>query len=331
MKILLLFFLGTTLLSQTCSRAGKPEGKVEDPAVQIAFYNVENLFDTINQPNKNDGEFTPDGKKAWNADRYRTKLDKIEQVLASIDSSGKLIAVGLAEVENLIVLQDLVRTGFLKERDFDIVHFESPDFRGIDVALIYDPQSISVLNARKIEVKLDDDKTTRDILRVSGELSSGDTAIFYVNHWPSRWGGTEKTKSKRIKAAQTLREDLVNSGAIEKKTLVMGDLNDYPDNESVVQVLGADSTDKGELINATWAIHKNPELGTHNYKGHWGCLDQIIVSSSLYPRIDTVYAFRKPFMLYNNKRGDQLPSRTYGGKNYYGGYSDHLPVVVKFK
>lgn len=326
MKTLLFAVLGLVLLKSGCQ-----SNKVEAPA-QVAFYNVENLFDTLNTEGTNDGEYTPESKKAWNTEKYQQKLAHLNQVIASIDSNGPLAVLGLCEVENYAVVNDLVNTGMLASRGFKIVHQESPDFRGIDVAFLYDSNKVEVLNSQWLRVNLTENKTTREILRVDTKSKLGEVS-FYVNHWPSRWGGTEKSKPKRIAAATRLRQNL-DSLLAEKpkqKVVIMGDLNDYPTNQSVLHVLDADSVLNQGLYNATWDIHKKEGVGTHAYKGHWGVLDHIIISNNLAPLVDTVYVHKKNFMCYQNRKGEWMPSRTYSGKKYYGGYSDHMPIVLKLK
>jgi len=342
MKFLLFTTLSLILATSGCEgykkapekRSTTNENKESkfDP-VQIAFYNVENLFDTIKETEKNDGEYTPQGKKNWDSNKYEEKLNHLNQVISSIDSSGELVALGVAEIENLRVLQDLINYGFMKERGFKIVHQESPDFRGIDVAFIYNANKIKINNSSWINVKLpNSERTTREILRVDASMDNEDIT-FYVNHWPSRWGGAEKSNPKRVAAAKALRKDLDSKWSSDPKShvLIMGDLNDYPNNESLLRTLKADSLTSGELYNATWSAHKSEGIGSHNYKGEWGMLDQIIISQSLIPVMDTVYVFKKNWMCYKNKKGEWLPSRTHSGPKYYGGYSDHLPVVIKFK
>ena len=335
MKKLIWLLLAISVIGYSCKNS-TPKGVKEQSTAepfQIAFYNVENLFDTLNTPQKNDGEYTPESQKQWNSEKYYTKLDRITQVLSSIDSSGNLIGIGLAEIENLNVLEGLVSTGFLKDRGFDIIHKESPDYRGIDVAFIYNPKYFKPTNSQWLNVDINDgNKTTRDILRVDGSLKNSEISI-YVNHWPSRYGGQEKSDPKRRAAAKRLRENLDSLwvSSPNQMVLIMGDLNDYPNNASVLEVLGADSVSTSKLYNATWDIHKLEGVGTHCYRGHWGVLDHIIVSNNLVPLIDTVYAHKREFMCYQNKKGELLPARSFSGKKYFAGYSDHLPVVLKFK
>ena len=310
---------------------------VKTPAVksaknyQIAFYNVENLFDTINAPEKRDGEYTPEGSKEWDTKKYLQKLDRIAQVIASIDSLESLAAIGLAEIENRLVLEDLSKHKSIAHLGLQILHKESPDFRGIDVALLYNPKILKEIESNFIEVDINDSgKTTRDILKARLVDNSNDTILIYVNHWPSRWGGREASNRKRIAAATALKMDL-DKEELGCKIMIMGDLNDYPINESVISVLGADSVIGGRLYNATFPIHADSTQGTHAFRGHWGVLDHAILSNNLMADIDSVYVHKRSYMLYQTRNGDWFPSRTHSGKKYFAGYSDHLPIVVNFK
>ncbi len=328
-----LFFSLVTLAVFGCT-AQKTETSIKSKNYQIAFYNVENLFDTLNAEGKNDGEYTPEGKKEWNTEKYNQKLDRIAQVIASIDSTEQLAAIGLAEIENRLVLEDLAKHKLVSHLNLKIVHKESPDFRGIDVALLYNPKLISVVGSEFLYVDINDTgKTTRDILKAQIVDHTNDSLLVYINHWPSRWGGQEKTNRKRVAAATVLKNDLKSVNLKSSNVLILGDLNDYPTNESVWTVLNADSSaeNDGSLFNATYKIHIDSTQGTHAYRGHWGVLDHAILTPTLNQNVDSVYVHKRKYMLYENKGGDWFPSRTHSGKRYYGGYSDHLPVVVNFK
>ena len=332
MKYLLFAFLSYILLGCPAAKTSI-DTSIEKTVktYQIAFYNVENLFDTINAPEKRDGEYTPEGSKEWDTEKYLQKLDRIAQVIASIDSVETLAAIGLAEIENLLVLEDLSKHKSIAHLGLQIIHKESLDFRGIDVALLYNPKLLKEIERNFIEVDINDGgKTTRDILKARLVDNSNDTVVVYVNHWPSRWGGTEASNPKRIAAATALRMNL-DKEKPDSKVLIIGDLNDYPINESVISVLGADSVLGGRLYNATFPIHADSTQGTHAYRGHWGVLDHAILSNNLMTDIDSVYVHKRPYMLYKTRNGDWFPSRTHSGKKYFAGYSDHLPIVVNFK
>lgn len=303
----------------------------------VVFYNVENLFDTIDAPEKKDEDFLPDSKKEWNAKRYSDKLEKLAQVLTYNQSSNPLF-IGLAEVENRFVVNDLLQTGRLKETLYRVAHFESPDVRGIDVAFAFDHKRFHMLHSQAIPVTLEDDPEfkTRDILYVKGVIYDSSEIHVFVNHWSSRRGGQEASEHKRIKAANLLRKSIDSILAIDRDAniLIMGDFNDYPTNRSIVEVLNAkDKATSSQLVNLMIPYHDKGE-GTHNYKGEWGALDQLIVSRSLIDNKglevvekEAVIFYDEEF-LYTKKDDSKTPNRTYGGNSYFGGYSDHLAIAL---
>jgi predicted extracellular nuclease len=305
----------------------------------VGFYNVENLFDTLDDPHKNDNQFLPTSKKKWTTDRYFKKLNDLSEVIYSIDSTNLPIVFGLSEVENFNVVQDLINTNRLSSSEYKILHKESPDFRGIDVAVIFQPKKFNLIHKEWIRFQLPNKEkpSTRDIVYVKGNILKKDTIHFFFCHWPSRYGGTEKSIPYRAKAASQLRNKVDSLYALNKnaKIIIMGDLNDHPEDESVRDILKA-KKENSDLINLMWQFKEKNE-GTHFYKGHWGVLDHMIISNGLHSakkglKTDANSAFiHKPdFVLYTNKKsGIKSPSRTYGGKNYYGGYSDHLPIYLK--
>ncbi len=307
----------------------------------VAFYNVENLFDTKNTPGGNDAEFTPDGKNKWTEERYLKKLDDISKVLATINKNELPEIIGLCEIENREVLDDLVRTKLLSSGKYKIEQFESPDFRGIDCALLYRPDEFEVIKSLPIKVVFDDDLkfTTRDILYVKGETNNGEEFHIFVNHWPSRIGGLEQTEPKRVAVASLLKSkiDSVQNSNPNANILIMGDMNDEPSNKSINEVLQAQSpeVENAAMVNLMYPIHKN-KLGSYNYQGNWNMLDNIIVSSNLLDNKGFKckemqgFVFHEQWMEYENK-GEMSPNRTYGGPNYYGGVSDHFPVYIQLQ
>ena len=313
-----------------------PSEQISD--ARVLFYNVENLFDTLNTEGKRDGEFTPEGDKQWNSERYFDKLNKLAKVIAAADSGYLPDIIGLAEIENRAVVEDLAKTAPLK--GYKVIHQESPDQRGIDVALMY-RSGYEPLHNEYILVDLGGERShTRDILYSKGVFYK-DTVHLFVNHWPSRYGGKEKSDPKRAIAAQKLRSKVdslfaINSGS---RIIIMGDFNDYPADKSLSSILGAKeeaSEEAATLINLAWKF-ENSGQGSYNYRGNWGCLDQFIISSALMkgPHLEanmnsysTVY---KDWLIYTNDKGEKYPSRSYGGPNYYGGYSDHLAIQLKLK
>jgi predicted extracellular nuclease len=301
----------------------------------MVFYNVENLFDTINDPQKKDDEFLPSAKKKWNAKRYQEKLVKLAQVITRIDDKNPIF-IGLAEVENRFVVKDLLKTGRLQQTKYRIAHFESPDVRGIDVALAFDHTKFQLTKkeALNIEIEGKSDFKTRDILYVNGFLFDSTEVHLFVNHWSSRRGGQQESEYKRLAAARKLKEksDEILAENSNANIIIMGDFNDYPTNSSIVDVLGAgpQNSDKS-FVNLLLPYHLMG-AGSYNYKGEWGALDQFIVSRSLLDNRgleiqngQALIMYDEDF-LYTNKDGSKTPNRTYGGNNYYGGYSDHLAI-----
>ncbi len=306
----------------------------------VVFYNVENLFDIENSPGGNDAEFTPESEKKWTPDRYQKKLDDISKVLVSVNQKELPEIIGLCEIENRKVLDDLVKTGALSVGKYQIEHFESPDYRGIDVALLYRPDEFKVKLCAPVKVSFADEPnfSTRDILYVKGETLNREEFHIFVNHWPSRIGGVEQTEPKRIAAATILKSkiDSVLNVNPEANIIVMGDMNDEPSNKSLSQVLGAKSPDveSAGLVNLMYPAHKNKK-GSYNYRGNWNMLDNIIVSSGLLDNkgFQCVkkqgFVFSEKWMEYEDKNNGITPGRTYGGSIYYGGVSDHFPVFIQ--
>ena len=307
----------------------------------IGFYNVENFFDTIDDPNKRDEEFTPNSPRHWNTQRYDIKLAHIATVIQKLGTdyvkTGPII-MGLAEVENRRVLEDLVKQPQIANRHYQIVHFEGPDRRGIDVALLYNPMFFRLLNAKPVHVHLADNYPTRDILVVKGILDHTDTIFVLVNHWPSRYGGEKRSAPNRDSAAATARRVIDSIFKInpDARIIVMGDLNDDPDNESVVKYLRAKGKKKqlqpGDLYNPSYKKYKKG-IGTLAYHDSWDLFDQIMVSQALlkdhnHYKFWRYEIFNKPFLLQKSGRFEGYPFRTYAGGQYLGGYSDHLPVYI---
>lgn len=310
----------------------------------IVFYNVENLFDTEDDSLTEDEEYTPGSDKVWDQERYKKKLEDIARVLSSVNSSDLPEIIGLCEVENRKVLDDLVGIKSLKKGNYSIVHSESPDKRGIDVALLYCTDDFKVTNYATIPVifPFDSSETTRDILYVTGTEKDGETFHFFVNHWPSRSEGQRESEPKRIFAAVALRKEidaLINTDP-RAKIVIMGDFNDEPTNRSIYEMILSNNKRKNasdrELYNLMYDMHNLSSTGTYFYQGVWNMLDQIIVSRSLLKDRSGFLAdyeggriFKEEWMLYKDQEsGEFVPNRTYGGMKYYGGVSDHLPVYV---
>lgn len=346
-RILILSFI--TLLVFSCTTNSKKQTEPHKPTAHIiAFYNLENLFDTINDVGVRDGEFTPDGSKQWDSERYRAKQNNMSKVIADIGSEMNINGpslIGLCEVENRGVLEDLIKTKLLQEKNYSIIHTDSPDERGIDVAMLYDPNSFELTSTKSyplIIYKNEDGKRlyTRDQLLVSGKLE-GDLIHIIVNHWPSRYGGLKRSIPSR-KAAALLNRQIIDSLLTidaNAKIVTMGDLNDDPTDESIITHLKAhgqkDSLESKDLYNPL-ANDFEQGKGTLYYRGKWNLFDQIIVSQGLLSadeglRFDSAYIFKKPYLIQQDGDFKGYLHRTYGGKKYLNGYSDHLPVYMVLK
>ena len=311
----------------------------------VLSYNVENLFDTINTPGFKDEDFTPNGIKNWTWDRYKKKLDALSKVLSSVPGKEMPAVIGLAEVENRSVLEDLVRNRGLKRSKYEIIHEDGKDPRGIECALLYRPDLFKYLSHEYIPIEdpSKPDYLYRDILHVKGKAPDGSTIHIFMNHWKSRGGGAG-TEKQRMFTAITLRKqlDLLLSRESGFKVILMGDFNDEPTNQSISSGLSASGKRRniqmGEYFNLFYDLHNAEGLGTYNYKGQWNMLDQIIISHNLLNQkkgLSTTYTggtiLKEDWMLYQSEKyGLMLPSATYGGPNYFGGPSDHLPVYLIF-
>ena len=312
----------------------------------VVSYNVENLFDTINSPEFDDDEFTPSGSKQWTYERYEKKLGDLAKVIRSMPGKGLPALIGLAEVENRGVLEDLLQIRGLRRENYEIVHEEGMDPRGIECALLYKPDLFNYLGHEYIEVEDLEDPAYihRGILHVRGTGPEGSNLHIFVNHWKSRSGGEKETERKRMYSAITLRKQLDMLLAREPgfKAIILGDFNDEPTNNSLTKGLSATNKRKniemGEYYNLFYDLHNTGNNGTYNFQGTWNMLDQVIVSYDLVNQnagLTTGYGsggiLSEEFMMFESDTyGMALPSATYGGPQYYGGPSDHLPVYVEF-
>lgn len=311
----------------------------------IAFYNVENLFDTINDPNTFDDDRTPLGRDRWNSERYHQKIAHISRVISEIGSEVTKTSpdiVGLSEIENQQVLEDLISHPNLREKGYGIVHFESPDERGIDVALLYKrkiflPHSYT---SRRLILKKEDGERdyTRDQLVVGGFLND-EQFYFIINHWPSRSGGEARSKPNRMAAGQLNKQIIdsiyrLNSSA---RIISMGDLNDDPIDDSLKKALktngNRDALGPNELFNPMEVLYRRG-VGTLAYRDHWNLFDQIFFTANLLSTTGNGFRFWKagiyrPSYIVTQKGAYKgYPYRTYANGNYAGGYSDHFPVYI---
>jgi len=310
----------------------------------IAFYNLENFYDTINDPNTNDDEFTPDGPYKWNSKRYHEKLSHISQVISQIGNEyvkGGPVIMGFSEVETRSVLEDLIKQDSLKSSNYGIVHYDSPDRRGVDVALIYQKNHFIVTNSKPVALKIPGrtDFFTRDQLVVSGKLD-GEPLYIIVNHWPSRRGGEKRSASLRNAAADLCKSIVDSIQKIDStaKVIIMGDLNDDPTNKSVLKHLNAKGNaaevNKKGLYNPMYNLFKKDGLGSLAYRDNWNLFDQIICTGTLLGDDKSTYkffkakVFNKNFLTQKEGAFAGYPFRTYVGTTYTGGYSDHFPVYI---
>ncbi len=310
---------------------------------RVMFYNVENLFDTRDDPDHKDEEFLPGAHRHWDEYKYKQKLVKIYKVAAAVGGEEPPELIGLCEIENKGVLIDLIYKTPLSKYNYRVIHKESPDWRGIDVGLLYLNDQFTLLKNEFISLQFpfDTGSKTRDILYAKGILLQ-DTVHLFVNHWPSRYGGRLSSEPKRVYAASMLRKhiDSVLSVHPYAKIIVMGDYNDEPENKSIQDILKANSQlqniHRGELYNLSGYLQANTRAGSYKYKGHWNMLDQFIVSgfclldsSGLHTSKKSVGVFREKFLLErDHSHVGYKPFRTYLGYRYNKGYSDHLPVFL---
>lgn len=288
--------------------------------------NCENLFDTRHDPSKQDTEFLPDGSHRWTNTKYWRKVNAVGQtILSCADELPDLVA--LVEVENDSVLFDLTRRSLLRGAGYEYLMTESPDVRGLDVALLYRPARFRPICYDHIEVPLlKDMRPTRDILYIIGETVDGDTLHVFVVHAPSRYGGEKESRPFRMQVARTLESCLQTIG--EGSVIIAGDFNDYDKSHSLrhLEHLG--------LVNATKNVRGRygQARATYRYQGDWHSLDHIFLSPLLAARLGTAYINDAPFLLEDEPRyGGKKPRRTYYGPRYNGGISDHLPLVIRLR
>ena len=333
-----------TLLSGSNQQTVKP--------FRVAFYNLENLFDTVDGPN-DDAEFLPNSANAWNGDRYNSKLRNMSKVIDSIAPS----ILGLVELENAFVLEDLRANSSVMKGKFEIAHRESPDLRGIDVALMYNAELFRISGIYMTPITLPDGYATRSIMRVHlVEKGTGDSLAVFINHWPSRRGGAASAASRMV-AATALAQTLQNNPTIPANFLIMGDFNDDPEDPSITEGLQAGDAFHSIVNLAFLARQADSTVGTIAWHTGWNMFDQIMISRPLYyanlhshesagsgsektpshlhsyenklwgsPQINV---YKRTWMLqHDGNKYDGWPLRTFAGKKYMNGFSDHLPVYT---
>ncbi len=308
----------------------------------VGFYNIENLYDTIDSPDTDDREFLPNGSKSWTGERYLRKLDRNAGVIAAMGKDlhpNGMAILGLCEVENRQVVEDLMATKALKDRNYKVVHEDSPDRRGVDVALVYDPKQYTVYAHKAYRLSMPDTSfRTRDQLLVSGILE-GDTTHVIVGHWPSRRGGEKRSEPNRKAAAELARHIVDSLLAINAnaRIMVMGDLNDDPVNVSVTRFLRS-TGDKAKAVDGTlfnaMTDPYNKGIGTLAWRDSWNLFDQILLSPALVTGAGGRYKyygvriFNEAYLRQNDGNFAGYPFRTFVGDTYQDGYSDHFPVFV---
>ena len=333
--LLLCLHISILLLSQNNERQN----------FKIMCYNVENYFDCVDDSLTDDSEYLSGGMRGWNTTKYQKKQANIARVITAIGGWNTPAIVGLCEIESDKCLFDLTHYSGLRSQKYKYLHHESPDARGIDVALLYQQTLFKPIHDEAIPINFSfaPSSKTRDILFASGITPTGDTLHVFVCHFPSRLGGELETEEKRMFVAQVLRTkvDSLFESNNASKIVIMGDFNDFPINKSILETLGAsplnDSISTHKLYNLMYKLHKEG-FGSNKHQGEWGALDQIIVSGSLlkkknsfYTSQENVHFFDAAFLLEDDKQflGKQ-PFRTYVGMKYQDGFSDHLPVYADF-
>lgn len=310
---------------------------------RVLFYNVENLFDCAHDSLKNDYDFLPGSSRTWHAGRYKQKVNQIAKTIVAAGQGQPPSLVGLCEVENEKVMDCLTTYSPLKELGYRYVMTDSPDERGIDVALLYQRGDFRLLGCRSLPIRFGDKgrKPTRDLLHVTGLIATGDTLDVFVVHLPSRSGGEKESEPARLLAASVLKRETDSLFTIRShpNLLIMGDFNDYPYSRSVSEVLGAMVPAGSICSSRLYNLMGGMKEGSYKFRGEWGVLDQLIVSGFLlrneqgfHTSADKACVCKFPFLLEDDVTyGGVRPFRTYHGWRYTGGFSDHLPVMVDFQ
>ncbi|MHB9056635.1 MAG: endonuclease/exonuclease/phosphatase family protein [Paludibacteraceae bacterium] len=305
---------------------------------KIVSYNVENYFDVVNDSLTSDEEYLPDGIRAWNNAKYTSKQSHIAKVIAAIGGWDPPAIVGLCEIESEKAMRDLTQFSSLKGLGYKYIHHESTDPRGVDVAMMYQPEKFKPIHDEILRIQ---SFKTRDILYVSGKIGDEDTLNIFVCHFPSRLGGELESEEHRVTVAEVLRHkvDSIFNTFQNPNIVIMGDFNDYPYNSSIVNVLKATTPPENilpkELYNLAFVL-QNKGKGSHKFAGEWGMLDQMIVSGNLmnpHNKVSTIpedmHVFDVDFLLERDEAFlGMKPFRTYNGMRYQGGFSDHLPVIL---
>jgi exonuclease III len=338
-NVLFSFFVFTTL---SCTEFNKQS--IDDKSnFYVASWNVENLFDTIDDPDKNDDWFLPDSEIEWTERKLTKKLANLAKVIDYMNNGEGPDILGVQEVENEALLRDIV-DNYLKRSNYEIAYSESPDARGIDNGLIYNSSKFGLKSINPLTIKFDEPKSSRDILYVQlVDIRSREIINIFVNHWPSRREGLKETEKFRIRAAKTLFEKVeqLRNDDPSSKIIILGDFNDLPSNISLTETLGASSFVCNEENIDSFLFNLSSKLfmegkGSYKYRDHWNMLDQIIVSTSLVDKkgldfdCDSFEIIMPTFIVEKTGKYAGTPLPTFGGRKYLGGFSDHFPVGARF-
>ncbi|MEO1414039.1 MAG: endonuclease/exonuclease/phosphatase family protein [Bacteroidota bacterium] len=313
--------------------------------IVVGFYNVENLFDTKDNTRKADDDFLPQGRYEWTQDKYVVKLDNLAKAIQSMKGGPDIL--GVAEIENRKVLEDLVQRQDLQSKGYRIVHDESPDARGIDVGMLYQPETFQLKDYKAYEVKLPGiaDFKTREILMVEGSINETPVYVI-VNHWPSRREGQEASEPRRVAAAQKVNQIIQDIQQRDPNPciLIMGDFNDDPQDKSIAEVIGAKqsmgSVENNGFYNPMYNLLDRDSRGTLTYRGKWNLFDQVLVSEDLIHGDEGLQYVEGSTQIHNvdllkvggEGRSRQMPRRAiYRGEFKENGFSDHFPVYMRLK
>jgi predicted extracellular nuclease len=340
-KIFLLSVIAIALWQCVSPTSSAPADAPYQLVCRMMFWNVENLFDCYNDSLTDDEEFLPYGMRGWNYDRYRQKVSKMYKLIVAAGEWEPPDLIGLCEIENENVLYSLLRDTPFSYYNYRFVHFDSPDRRGIDVALLYNPSRVKIIDKRAIPVWLaaSSDSRTRDILYARLVIETGDTLSIFVNHWPSKYGGAGYTGDLRENVSEILKKNIAEIFDTNRseKIVVMGDFNDPPESSALNMLTGKVEqwTDAGHSIINMASDYKGSIPGSYKFEGAWQMIDQMLVSESIFSGEElfvnqaSYRVFSPDFLLEKDEKyGGMKPNRTYAGYVYHGGYSDHLPVVL---
>ncbi|MBK8946510.1 MAG: hypothetical protein IPM32_14740 [Ignavibacteriae bacterium] len=334
--------LYTILICNSCSQNSNSIAQSNNE-FYVANWNVENLFDTVDDPQKDDEWFLPESEINWDEEKLNTKLNNLAKVIKFMNDGNGPDILGFEEVENKFVVELLVDK-YLDNSKYKITHSESPDGRGIDNALIYNSEKFDLQYSESIKIKFDEKKSSRDILFTTFKLKMTNELIHvFVNHWPSRREGLKETEKFRIDAAESLIETIekLKNNDENCSIIIIGDFNDLPSNHSIAKVLGAVKLNckkydsENFLYNLSYNLFQKGE-GSYKYKDHWNMLDQIIISKGFFDSKNSEYdcdsfeIIKPEFMIEKEGKYKGNPFPTYGGKKYLGGFSDHFPIGANF-